>query len=89
MSVIVANVGHFERDTSGNRNTNLSKSFGDQGTVRTTVQGIEYVFGPGEVKSFSDNGIGAAVAASDARLRVADDREGNWKSNASLSVTRW
>jgi hypothetical protein len=89
MSVRVANVGHWERNTSGERTTNLTTSFGDQGTVRTTVEGIEYVFGPGEVKSFSDNGLGAKIAASDARLRVADDREGNWKSNASLSVTRW
>lgn len=91
MTIRVANVGMQERDTSGNRTTNLTKNFGDQGTVRVWYQGQQYVFGPGEVKSFSDDGIGTAVAAGDARLRVADSRDGTDKypSNASLSVTRW
>lgn len=91
MSVKVANVGHLERDSSGNRTTNVTQSFGDQGTVRVTVGSTEWVFGPGEIKTFADDGIGAAVAAADARLRIADDREGHDKyvGNASLSVTRW
>lgn len=89
MTTRVANVGNWERDTSGNRTTNLRKTFGDQGTVSVWYEGQQYTFGPGEVKSFSDDGIAAAVAAGDSRLRIADDREGNWKSNASLSVTHW
>jgi hypothetical protein len=89
MSVIVINTGSQERDTNGRRTTNLTKSFGDQGTVRVTVEGIEYVFGPGDSRSFADDGLGAKIAAADSRLRVADSREGTWKSNASLSVTRW
>lgn len=89
MSTIVVNRGNFERDTSGNRTTNLTKSFGDQGTVRTVVEGIEYVFGPGESKAFSDDGLASKIAASDARLRVGDSRDGLPKSNASLSNYRW
>lgn len=91
MTVKVANVGHLERDTSGNKTTNVGASIGDQGTVRVWYEGQQFVFGPGEVKSFADDGIGAAVAAADSRLRVADSREGHDKypGNASLSVTRW
>ena len=76
MSVTIANVGLSERDSSGHRTTNLTKSFGNQGTVRVVVHNIEYVFGPGESKSFSDDGLGLAIAAADARLRIADTREG-------------
>lgn len=76
MSIVVTNVGNFERDTSGNKTTNQTATFGDQGTVRVGYQGIEYVFGPGESKSFSDHGIAAALIASDGRLRNADTREG-------------
>lgn len=89
MSTIVTNAGRYERDTSGNRTTNFSKMQGDQGTVRVVVEGIEYVFGPGDSRSFADDGLAAAIAAADARLRIADSREGTWKSNASLSVTKW
>lgn len=89
MATRVANVGSWERDASGERTTNIAKSIGDQGTVRVVVEGREYVFGPGQVLSFADDGVAAAVAAADSRLRIADDREGAWKSNASLSVTRW
>ena len=76
MSIVVTNVGMQERDSSGRRTTNQTASFGDQGTVRVEYQGIQYVFGPGESKAFSDHGIAAALIASDGRLRNADTREG-------------
>ncbi len=76
MPIQVVNVGMFERDSSGARTTNIRKTISNQGTVRVEYQGIQYVFGPGESKSFSDAGIAAAVVAGDARLRVADTREG-------------
>lgn len=76
MPVTVVNAGMFERTTSGARNTNIRKTISNQGTVRVVYQNIEYVFGPGESKTFSDLGIGAGVAAADGRLRVADTREG-------------
>ena len=89
MSVIVTNAGRYERDAGGHRTTNYSKMQGDQGTVRVVVEGLEYVFGPGDSRAFADDGLGAKVAAADGRLRLADSREGTWKSNASLSVTHW
>ena len=76
MAVVVTNVGMFERDSNGNKTTNQRGTFGDQGTVRVEYQGIQYVFGPGESKGFSDHGIAAALVASDGRLRLADTREG-------------
>lgn len=76
MPVTVVNVGMFERNTSGARDTNIRKTISNQGTVRVGYQGIEYVFGPGESKTFSDLGIASAVVAGDGRLRVADTREG-------------
>ena len=86
MSTIVANQGNLERDTSGHKTTNYAKSLGDQGTVRVWYEGREYVFGPGEVKSFSDAGIAAALIAADSRLVAADSRHGMPKGNASLST---
>ena len=80
MSVVITNVGLFERDTSGRKTTNLRKSFGEVGTVRVVYENIEYVFGPGESKSFADNGIAASLVAADGRLRIADTREG-FKTN--------
>lgn len=77
MPIQVVNVGMFERDSSGRRTTNIKEATTDQGTVRVEYEGIQYVFGPGDAKNFSDPGIAAAVAAGDARLRVADTREGN------------
>lgn len=76
MATTVVNVGVYERDTSGNRTTNKIKQFSDAGTVRAIWEGKEYVFGPGQSITFSDDGIAAGVAAFDARLRVADTREG-------------
>jgi hypothetical protein len=76
MAIVITNVGMQERDSNGRRTTNQTKNFGDQGTVRVEYQGIQYVFGPGESKSFSDEGIAAALVAGDGRLRLADTREG-------------
>ena len=76
----------FERDTNGRITTNVRKSFGEVGTVRVVYQGIEYVFGPGESKSFSDDGIASALATADARLSFADSRDGMFKSTASTST---
>ncbi len=89
MSTLVANQGNLERDTNGQKTTNLTKTFGDQGTVRVWYEGQQYVFGPGEVKSIADDGIAAALIAADARLVAADSRHGMPKSNASLSNYRW
>lgn len=89
MSTRVANQGNFERDSTGQKTTNFTKSQGDQGTVRIGYQGIEYVFGPGEVKTIGDDGIAAALIAGDARLEAADSRHGMPKGNASLSTYRW
>lgn len=87
MSVVVTNVGVFERDTSGRKTTNYTKGTATgtlSGTVRVVYEGIEYVFGPGESKAFSDNGIASAVItaaevggeAGSGPLRYADTREG-------------
>ena len=89
MSMIVTNAGRFERDTSGHRTTNYSKMQGSEGTVRVVVEKIEYVFGPGDSRSFSDDGLATKIAAADDRLRAADTREGTWQSNASLSAKNW
>lgn len=83
MPIQVVNVGMYERDASGARTTNYRKATTDQGTVRVEYQGIQYVFGPGESKNFSDPGIAAAVVAGDGRLRVADTREGLKAGGAS------
>lgn len=76
MTVTIVNRGVNERDTSGRKTANLTKTFGNQGTVRVVVENIEYVFGPGETKSFSDDGLGLKIAAADARLGLSDTREG-------------
>jgi hypothetical protein len=76
MPTTVINAGHWERTTSGARNTNLRKSFGEIGTITVEYEGQTYVFGPGEQKSL-DNGIAAALVAGNSNLRLADTREGN------------
>lgn len=87
MAVVVTNVGILERDTSGRKTTNLERATATgtlSGTVRVVYEGIEYVFGPGESKSFSDLGIASAVItaaeaggeAGSGPLRYADTREG-------------
>ena len=75
MSTRVINAGHWERTSSGQRNTNLTKSFSDAGSVTAIYQGQSYTFGPGESKVLED-GIAAGVVAFDARLRIADTRDG-------------
>lgn len=91
MSTIVANRGNQERDADGRVTTNETATFGDQGTVRVVYQGIEYVFGPGELKAFADDGIAAGVIAADSRLVAADSRHGMPKvtGNTSLSTYRF
>jgi hypothetical protein len=87
MAVVVTNVGVYERDTSGIRTTSTEKATKTgalSGTVRSVYQGIEYVFGPGESKTFADNGIANGVIAGAEKglgtgngpLRLADTREG-------------
>ena len=83
MSVRVKNVGAmFGKDTYG------SVVFGDQGTVRVEYQGQQFNFGPNETKSFSDDGIAAAVVAQSSSLRVMTDADGIVsKGNASASAS--
>ena len=76
MPVTVVNVGMFERNSSGERTTNITKGTTDQGAVSVEYEGQRFTFGPGQSITFSDAGIGIAVAAQDARLRVSDTREG-------------
>ena len=86
MTVRVKNVGVMfkQKDTLGN------SVYGDQGTVRVEYQGQQFNFGPNETKSFSDNGIAAAVVAQDARLRVMIDEDGIVsKANASISYPKF
>ena len=54
---------------------NANVATGELGTVRVVVQGTEWSFGPNEKRTFADDGIGIAVAAADARLRVVDSRD--------------
>jgi len=89
MTTLVTNRGAWERNTSGEKSTNIGKTIGDQGTVRVWVEGQQFVFGPGETKTIGDDGIAAKVIAADARLTAADSREGTPKSNASTSNYRW
>lgn len=86
MSIVVKNVGASQRTAQNNHNTaGGNAGMGDQGTVTVYYQNVPYVFGPNESKSFGDDGIGAAVAARDARLRVLDTRDSSWPtSNASV-----
>lgn len=85
MSVRVKNVGAMV-----GRDTNGSKVFGNQGTVRVEYQGQQFNFGPNETKSFSDNGIAAAVVAQSSSLRVMTDADGIVAiGNASLAQSKF
>lgn len=74
MSTRVINAGHWERTSSGLEDTNLTKSFSG-GAVTAIYQNQSYTFGPGESKVLED-GIAAGVVSFDARLRIADTRDG-------------
>lgn len=76
MSVVVVNAGVWERTSSGHKNTKKEGPQAEIGTVRVTVRGREWVFGPGQSKTFSDEGEAAECVAADGRLRIADTREG-------------
>lgn len=76
MPVTVVNSGVWVRDGSGRKTTDIKNAESAQGTVTVEVENIQYVFAPGQTKSFSDLGIAAAVVAADGRLRVVDTREG-------------
>jgi hypothetical protein len=75
MSQVVKNVGPIEAGAQNQQNTNLTKSFGDQGVVRITLRGYELVWGPNESKTLADDIADEAVAI-DSRLRIADSRDG-------------
>lgn len=74
MSVVVKNVGAIDPGVNNQQNTDPTQSIGDQGTVRFVYQGVEYVWGPNESKTCSDDLAAAAVTA-DSRLRRADSRD--------------
>lgn len=77
MSTVVKNIGAIAFTAQGNVNTkNPPLATGDQGTVRVTLRGIEYVWGPNESKTLPDDIAAEAVAGSGSRLRVADTRDG-------------
>lgn len=76
MSVTVVNAGVWERDSSGNKTTSKTKAFSEVGTVTVVVENQSHTFGPGQSKTFSDDGYGLKVANANAALRVADSREG-------------
>lgn len=76
MATTVVNAGVWVRTTSGVKNTSKTTPFSDAGTVTAIWEGKQYTFGPGQSITFSDDGIAIGVAAFDARLRIADTREG-------------
>ncbi len=76
MPVVVKNVGPIELGPQNQKNTNITKSTTDQGTVRVFYENIEYVFGPNDSKTL-ENGIGSAVVSQDSRLRIMDSRDGS------------
>lgn len=81
----VKNTGPIEFNGAGQRNTNLTKSFSDQGTVRVSYENREYVFGPGDQKSLED-GIALALIAQDSRLTQVNTRFGSVIGNPSLTL---
>lgn len=75
MSVVVKNIGAIDPGPQNQQNTDPIQSRNGQGTVRVVLSGIEYVWGPNESKTLPNDRAAEAVAA-DARLRVADTRDG-------------
>lgn len=78
MSTSVKNIGCME---DHEKNTNLKKSFGTEGTVRFVFEGVEWSWGPNETKTLEDRIANAAVAA-DSRLRIMDSRDGSFGGQA-------
>ena len=81
----------METNTRSRNTKSPAATFGEVGTVRVTYANQEYVFGPNQSKSFSDDGVAQAVAAAHTSLRVAESTDGMPKiaGNASLSITSW
>lgn len=76
MSQVVKNIGAIAFTAQGNQNTKGGNAAaGDQGTVRVVLRNVEYVWGPNDSKTMADDLADEAVAA-DARLRIADSRDG-------------
>lgn len=75
MSQVVKNVGALSVGAQNQQNTKKVGAKGDQGTVRLVLRNIEYVWGPNDSKTLSDDIADEAVAA-DGRLRIADSRDG-------------
>jgi hypothetical protein len=74
--VVVKNIWPIQQGAQNQKVTNISKTIGDQGTVRVVLGGIEYVWGPNESKTLPSNLAAEAVAAEGTRLRIADSRDG-------------
>jgi predicted naringenin-chalcone synthase len=93
MTVTVKNFGCMQVADTNGKSTKTDKVFGEVGTVTVEVQGIKYVFAPNQSKTFSDDGIAAAViAGSGSRLRATGAMDGGpWIFNSapSLPVTKW
>jgi hypothetical protein len=92
MSLTVKNIGIKQEADTVYGNTNVPFQYGEVGTVRVVFEGKEYVFAPNQSITFADDGIGTAVAAIDARLRVVDERDGGpnlYYANPSLPITKW
>lgn len=82
MSTVVKNIGAIDFTASGSQNTaNSNRVDGDQGTVRVVLGGVDYVWGPNDSKTLTDNLAAEAVAA-DSRLRIADSRDGSTSGQA-------
>lgn len=81
MPVVVKNVGALDFGPQNQKNTKKVGNRGDQGTVRVVLSGVEYVWGPNESKTLHSNQAAEAVAA-DARLRIADTRDGAWANQS-------
>jgi hypothetical protein len=82
MSKVVKNIGAINFTVSGQQNTANSDDWqGDAGTVRVVLEGIDYVWGPNDSKTLTDNLADEAVAAN-GRLRIADTRDGTNRGQA-------
>lgn len=89
MSSIVKNIGAFNMRL-GSIDSKKEVFHGHGGsvdrTVRLTLRGIEYVWGPNESKTLPDDIAAEAVSASNNRLRIADSRDGiAWGGGTGVS----